>query len=180
MMCGNLNYMKTCTICSQNKNFIHFAKRKKSRDGLAYECKECHSKRAIVYKINNEEKVKASKDKYVENNKEKVRESKDKYIKNNKEKSDQNKRKWEKNNPGKMNAKTAKRRAAKLQATPKLTKAQHKEIQAFYIEAVRLTNTTGISHEVDHIIPLQGKTVSGLHVPWNLQILTASENASKG
>ncbi len=53
------------------------------------------------------------------------------------------------------------------------------KIKAFYVEAERLTIKTGIQYEVDHIIPLQGEMVSGLHVHNNLQILTRSKNRSK-
>jgi excisionase family DNA binding protein len=52
-------------------------------------------------------------------------------------------------------------------------------VRAFYAEARRLTETTGVPHHVDHIIPLQGDYVSGLHVETNLQVLPATDNIRK-
>jgi hypothetical protein len=91
------------------------------------------------------------------------------------------KRRWASEHPEKKNADTAKRRAAKLQRTPLwLTLTHHKQIDRFYWEAAEVSKIVGEFYHVDHIVPLQGKTVSGLHVPWNLQILPAKENLSKG
>jgi 5-methylcytosine-specific restriction endonuclease McrA len=84
------------------------------------------------------------------------------------------------NNKPRRNAITAKRHSAKLKRTPPwLTEYHLSQIKRFYQEAKELESSTGIKHHVDHIVPLQGKNVSGLHVPWNLQILTAVENCSK-
>ena len=84
---------------------------------------------------------------------------------------------WAKKNRGKCNAKTRAYKLQKNHATPKWVDL--KSIEPFYIEADTLTSKTGIKHHVDHVWPIQGKTFSGLHVPWNLQILTASQNSSK-
>lgn len=71
----------------------------------------------------------------------------------------------------------AKRRVAKLMRTPPW--ANQEAIRAVYEEAVRMRDKTGIEHHVDHIIPLQGEMVSGLHVENNLQILPWYENLKK-
>lgn len=79
-----------------------------------------------------------------------------------------------------MRENVAKRDACKLHATPDwLTDAQRDDIKAIYDEAVRLTANTGIPHHVDHIVPPRHPDVCGLHVPWNLQILTADDNQRK-
>lgn len=87
---------------------------------------------------------------------------------------------WCKANAKKLTARTAKRRSKKLQATPPwLTKLDLDHIAMFY-EAAADQKQYGLDCHVDHIIPLQGREVCGLHVPWNLQVLPASENISKG
>jgi len=89
-------------------------------------------------------------------------------------------KRWRKANPGKKNADTRKRQADKIKATPQWLTENHKEeIENIYIEAKRLEQLDGIKRHVDHIIPLRGAGVCGMHVPWNLQILTAEENMKK-
>ena len=86
------------------------------------------------------------------------------------------KRYYEKN-PHVRLAQNAKRRADLLQRTPSW--ADMKKIEEVYAEAKRLESLDGIPRHVDHIIPLCGKTVSGLHIHTNLQILFAEENQKK-
>lgn len=87
---------------------------------------------------------------------------------------------WRDKNKHIINSFTAKRRVIKLQRMPKwLTKEQKKQIKVMYTLATSLNKSTGVQWHVDHIIPLQGKTVSGLHVPENLQVISATENMKK-
>lgn len=74
-------------------------------------------------------------------------------------------------NRGYRNAQEAARRASKIHATPSWV--DKTALNAVYLEAKRRSLT------VDHIVPLRGKLVCGLHVPWNLQLLTLSENSRK-
>ncbi len=74
----------------------------------------------------------------------------------------------------------ARRRATKMNATPSwLTDDDIQEIRNIYEQAKILSEKHGIKYHVDHVIPLSGKNVSGLHVPWNLQILTKKDNMLK-
>jgi hypothetical protein len=84
-------------------------------------------------------------------------------------------------NSGRILAHTVKRRLAKINRTPAwLTVDDHWMIaQAYELAAIR-TKMFGFSWHVDHMFPLQGKTVSGLHVPTNLQVIPAVDNIRKG
>lgn len=84
-------------------------------------------------------------------------------------------------NPGIQAAYVAKRRTALLNATPSWTDANHiAQIFELYETANRLTKYYGIKFHVDHIEPLQCKNSSGIHTWWNLRVIPATQNLSKG
>ena len=98
----------------------------------------------------------------------------------NKDRHNECNRNWNAKNQHKKTAAEAKRRSAKMQRTPRwLTPSELERIQALYSIAAMFTRESGIEHHVDHILPLQGATVSGLHVYENLRIITATENLKK-
>ena len=149
-----------------------------------------------IYYSKNQELILSKGRNYTKKNKEKIRERARLYWQNNRdflnEKSRQNyinnieKRKisslkYKLNNKFRRTYDKAIRRSAQLQRTPIwLTKFDYDYIKHIYIQAKELEKLDGIKRHVDHIIPLQGKTVSGFHMPQNLQILTAKENTTKG
>ena len=117
--------------------------------------------------------------KYVEN-KTAINANHRKYYKDNSHKLAKNAKIYRQNNAESIRANKAKRRAAKMQRTPAwLTKDYLSDIEDFYIIAQMFRMYTGEAYHVDHIVPLQGKKVSGLHVPWNLQVLHWKDNLAK-
>jgi len=153
---------KVCSKCKEVKTLDGFGKMRDSKDGYRPECKACKKESNAKYHAANPDYPAE-------------------YRAANPEKKKEYDAKWCAANPEKGRAKGAKRRAAKLLAIPFwLTEDDYKAMEAIYAEAKRLEAETGIKHHVDHIHPLQGKLVCGLHCPSNLQILTEAENCSKG
>lgn len=79
--------------------------------------------------------------------------------------------------PVKLHSAKAKYRAARRQACPPWVDDVHMaRIHEVYRLRREISEQTGVVHEVDHIVPLQGKTVCGLHVWWNLRVIPREEN----
>jgi hypothetical protein len=187
--------VKYCSGCKLTKDTIEFNKCKSKKDGFNSTCKACckvyHSKyyeknkekiieRTGRYYSENVKRYSAWSKEWAANNPERARARYLKYRHGNLEKCRANDESYRLRNMGKDAAKTAKRRATKVERTPKwLTVEQLSTIDAIYEQCAKINKLTGVMHHVDHIVPLNGKNVSGLHVPWNLRIVTAKVNLSK-
>jgi hypothetical protein len=153
--------MKICAACQTEKQKSDFYKDKRKSDGLYSSCKSCTQSKSKSWKASNPN-------------------YRSEYYLKNKGAELEKAKVWAKGNSGVRNSITAKRRASKLQATPSwLSEKDQTQIKRIYTACTNVTERTGKSHHVDHIVPLQGENVCGLHVPWNLAIIPASMNLSK-
>lgn len=129
------------------------------------------------WQIANPEAVREKSRKWAAANPEASREINRKYRAANLEARRDGYHKWYVANIGYVNEKTRRRNAAQLQRTPPWFDAA--KVLPIYELAAELTKQTGVPHHVDHVLPLRGRLVSGLHVAENLQVLTGSDNCKK-
>jgi len=153
--------VKTCTKCSQDKPLDSFYKRS-DRNSYHSWCKSCKHESGKQWNIKNKAKHSELNAAWYESNK-------DAHLANSQQWYNDNKHR-------KLETTTAREARCKL-ATP--IWADRELIKELYALARKLTEQTGVQHEVDHVIPLQGKNVSGFHIETNLQVITATENRQK-
>lgn len=142
-----------CTKCSLEKDESSFYKNKSVKRGFDLYCKDCRLSYTSSWAktlVGSECRKKARRSFYLSNKDYELAKS----------------RQW---------------RTGKRFGTPAwLTKEQLKQIEDIYALARDCKVTTGEPYEVDHIVPIRGNNVCGLHVPWNLQVLPRDLNAAKG
>jgi hypothetical protein len=182
---------KRCSSCHSILYYKYFNNNSSYTDGLNPYCSGCQKKLSKEYQDKtgynrkyrdlNQEAIKIQNKKWREDNKEKIkiyrelnREHKARYNRDyhfrNREVLLERKREYSKKHINEESARSAKRRAVKLQAMPKW--ADREKIKQIYA-------TRPEGYHVDHIIPLQHPLVCGLHCEFNLQHLPAAENISK-
>lgn len=172
--------MKACSRCKLIKPFSDFSALRRRPCGLACECRACATlARQIAYGMNPEERRQKTRE-WRERDAEKTKISRRASYVKNLEKTKQLTKRWKAENPGKVLASRNSRRCAELKRCPKwLTPEDFSYMEGLYTFARYCKLALGEAYHVDHILPLCGKYVSGLHVPSNLQIISASENLRK-
>src|ERR1700688_3917416 len=163
--------MKKCSECKILKEKSEFSKEKGRSDGLNPRCKNCCS---IYYKKwldkNREKRNQYQKNYYLNEKKESAIRHAIYYIEH-KQEINLQKSLYKKNKSGKINSLNKKYQASKMERTPSwLTQEHFRQMEEVYVLAEELQWLSENKLVVDHIIPMQGKDVCGLHVPWNLQI----------
>ena len=182
---------KVCKTCGEAKWLEAFSRNGKS--GHHPHCKICRAAAAKAARDENPEAArKAERSRYEANKASKAASIRRYYEANREQILERNAQRYVKladrikvrakqyraANPAKVREWNGTRRAIERKACPPW--ADRKAIAAVYAEAVRLEQETGIPHHVDHIIPLRGKTVCGLHIAENLRAIPAADNLKKG
>lgn len=182
---------KVCSKCKENKKLSDFSRSYKTKTSLMAHCKTCayeykkkwlksEKGRTCTKKNNSSEAAKKAQQKYRQSDKYKAR-YKELYSKKTRERN----AKWREANPGK-NAKTCRKWRQKNKEhfkqliENKRLKLKLAALGKYYSYMQKLEKTIraqGLS--MDHIVPINGKEICGLNVPWNVQVISEQENRSK-
>ena len=181
--------MKTCSKCMIEKPESLFYKKSEKRGGkLRSDCKDCTNATVAKWQKANRDKVrgyvrkscKKAYDADPEKGREKARAGREKNPENKREIVRKSYRKIYSDRHPAERARINANASARRRASPDwLDAIQRAQIMEFYDVARAVSTQTGIKHHVDHIIPIKGECVSGLNVPWNLQVIPASMNCAK-
>lgn len=178
---------KVCRICNKENPLENFSKDSSAKDGLRRICKKCdvasvmkrrekdmekHVEKHKEWRNNNQEYIAAARKAYKEKNPDYEKT----YYQLRREAKIKSSTRWKVENRERWAMLQSGRRARERNQTPKW--ANKTAILSIYEECARLRNA-GQNVQVDHIVPLNGKTVSGLHCEANLRIISAKENSSK-
>lgn len=175
---------KVCSCCGLELPLSNFTPHKRYSLGVLPKCKPCSNatrKSRVGCSVSKEYSkayYKKNRESILSNPKNKSRAAS--WAKDNKDRHNLRNRAWSKSNKAYGRQKTATRRSMMLQATPSWLRDEHKaHIRRTYKLAALMEDITGVKYHVDHIIPLKGVNVCGLHTPNNLQVLRADLNLSK-
>lgn len=170
--------MKCCTKCKQEKPLEAFAPQENGRFGVTSICRPCTSERGKQWRLDNMERFRGNGKLYAEANKERRAAYSKAWRAKNAERNKLLAAIWTAANLEKKAVATAKRRAARLRASPPWARVS--DIKPFYVLAASMTKQYGIKTTVDHLVPLQSPLVCGLHCAANLSIQTDKLNKRKG
>lgn len=152
--------MKTCLVCQSSKPTTEFSYLKAGRGGLHPWCRDCVS----AYNRSRYAAGKAP-SRYVRKSAATIAD----YTPPRKDTTE-----IKDATPGFRCAERAWRKLKKRGSVPPWVRFEH------VLPIYEMAAMAGPHFTVDHVVPIHGKTVCGLHVPWNLQLLTRSENSRKG
>lgn len=186
---GSRSPTKVCSRCEKDVCLDNFNTRKASADGLNAACKDCrklesearysakcdHIKKTVMrYRKTKPELTRKWSRTHYQRNHEAVLLKGSLWKQNNPDKVKTSTKNYNKNHRGEKREHCARRRALKKKATPSWLTSEHfNQLKEIYKNCPQ-------GYDVDHIVPLKGKKVCGLHVPWNLQYLPFRLNRSKG
>jgi len=148
---SNAEWVRKCSQCKEEKPLSEFHRRSGATFGRMASCKACESAKQRQYYHENLSSCRENRKQYYESNKLSF-----------------------------IIRARSRRRNIRHQTPKWLTFEQRREIELVYEHARECSMLTGDQYAVDHIVPLKGKNVCGLHVPWNLQVLPSDINDSKG